>query len=174
MGKLFTLSAGVKSIISTALDDLITELGKNCLLVYPPRWGPCANCVVDPIGKKSTNRWKTGGPMPFAAGTNCPLCQGDGKFAQENSEVIQFLCAWEPKQFFYPIPNLDIRVPYGFVQTKGYLKDLPKVQRADHLIFQVAIDGIQRAKYTLFGEPGDRSNIIQGRYFTATWERYNG
>lgn len=174
MGKLFTLTQSVKTIIATALDDLITELGKDCRLVYPPRWEPCANCVADTTARKSSNRWRNGGPMPFAAGTTCPLCDGQGKLAQENFEVIKFLCAWEPKQFFYPIPNLDIRVPFSVIQVKGYLKDLPKVMRADHLVFQQGIEGLLRKRYKLSGEAGDRSNIIQGRYFVATMERFNG
>lgn len=171
MGKVFTLTDSVKSIITDALDDLITELGKPCRLVYPPRWVSCQNCLPDPIGRKSSNIWKTGGPLPFSNGSICPLCDGVGRRASEASEVVQMLCAWEPKSFFYPLPGVDLRVPYGIVQTKFYLTDLPKVEQCDHMIFQIAIEGIAKRPYKLLGEPGDRSNIIQGRYATASWER---
>jgi hypothetical protein len=110
MGTLFTLDASLKSVITAALDDLITELGKDCLLVYPPRWVACSNCVYDSVNQRSGNTWKSGGPAEFSTGSTCPLCNGHGKMAQEVSESIRLLCAYEPKGFFYPVPNLPIRL----------------------------------------------------------------
>ena len=66
MGKIFTLSDDIKSVVTDALDDLITELGKDCRLVYPPRFVPCGNCIYDPIAGKSSNHWKSGGPIPVS------------------------------------------------------------------------------------------------------------
>jgi hypothetical protein len=171
VGVIFTLDADTKSVITQALDDLITELGKPCRLEYPPKWAPCVNCVYDPIGNKSSNRWLSGGPMQFPNGQTCPMCNGVGQLATAVTEVITFLCAWEPRKFWFPIPNLQIRSPYSIVQTKGFLKDLPKIERANFLYFQTPIEGIARKKYKLFKEPGDPSNIIQNRYFVASWER---
>ncbi len=172
MGTIFTLDAALKATITTALDDLITELGKDCRLVYPPRWNACVNCVYDPVGNKSSNHWLSGGPLPFSNGSTCPLCDGVGRRAEEITEDTKFLCAWEPRKFFYPIKSLDIRAPFSIVQTKGYISpDLPKVLRAEHMVFQTGIEGVLRKKYKLMGQPGDQSNIIQGRYFVATWEQ---
>jgi len=173
MGKIFTLDADVKNIIRDAIDDLILELGKDCLLVYPPKMTLCVNCVSDPIGHKPSNRWKNGGPMRFPLGSLCPLCNGEGRRAEEVTETLRFLCEWDPKKFLKPVQGVDLRVPYGMCQTKGYLTDLPKVLRCDHMILQNNISGVLRLKYKLAGEPGDYSNIIQGRYFVATWERTN-
>lgn len=172
MGTIFTLTPALKGVITTALDDLITELGKDCRLYYPPRWNACENCVYDPIGNKSSNYWLTGGPLPFPSGSTCPLCDGVGRRAEEVTEDITMLCAWEPRKFFHPIKHLDIRAPFSILQTKGYIDpDLPKVLRAESLVFQTGIEGILRKKYVLMGQPGDASNIIQGRYFIATWEQ---
>lgn len=171
MGKIFTLDAATKSIITDALDDLITELGKNCRLVYPPQMVSCINCVKDPIGNKSANRWKTGGPIPFSNGMTCPMCGGEGFKAIEHTEDVLMLCAWEPKHFYYPLSNLNIRIPYSIVQTKFFLTELPKVEQCDHLVFQTNIEGVALRKFKLYGEPGDRANIIQDRYAVATWER---
>lgn len=171
MGKIFTLGADVKSIIQDAVDDVITELGKNCLLVYPPKMVLCSNCTSSPIGHKPSNVWKSGGPIQFGQGSLCPMCDGDGRRAEEASETIKFLCEWDVKKFFRPIHGIDLRIPRGVLQIKGFLTDLPKVVRCDHMILETAIDGILRAKYRLSGEPGDYSNIIQGRYFVAIWER---
>ncbi len=62
-------------------------------------------------------------------------------------------------------------MPYGTIQTKGYLVDLPKIQRADRAVFQPPIQSTLRMTFRLAGEPADVSNIIQGRYCVATWTR---
>lgn len=170
MGILFSLDA-VKPTIQQALDDLITELGKDCLLVYPPKWVNCSNCLSSSFGNKSSSSWKSGGPLPFPAGTVCPLCNGSNKVSQEQTESVRMLCAWEPKAFFEPLPQVDVRVPYGVIQTKSYLSDAPKIMRADHAVFQTPTTNILRSTYELAGEPVDVSNIIQGRYCVATWKR---
>lgn len=171
MGTLFTLTPGVKGIITTALDDLITELGKDCVLIYPSRWTSCVNCIFDPAANASANRYRPGGPIPFLDGTLCPVCAGKGKAEQEVSETIRMLCAWQPKDFYLPISESDLRVPGGLIQTKFYLKDRPKVVRADHCVFESAIEPSVRMTYRLDGDPADVSNIIQGRYCVATWRR---
>lgn len=171
MGQLFTLDAATKAVITQGLDDLITELGKDCKLIYPPRMVNCTNCIQDPIGKKSSNHYLHGGPVPFSGVSTCPMCNGEFKIARENSESIKMLCAWKPRDFFLPVPNLNITIPMSYVQTKCYLKDLPKINRAQYLQFQVKTEGIQNKLFELHGEPGDVSNIIQDRYVVATWKR---
>lgn len=171
MGELFTLDDDIKALVQLAFDDVITEFGKDCLLVYPPRWKPCVNCVLDPIGHKSSNKWKNGGPLPFPNGNLCPMCNGDGRRAEEQTEVVKLLCAWEPKSFFYPMPGLDIRVPYSILQTKCLISEVPKLLRADHVIFEIPSEAVVRKRFKLLGAPGDSSNIIQNRYYVAVWEQ---
>lgn len=171
MGVIFTLDSDTKSLIQQVFDDLITELGKDCQLVYPARWTPCSNCIYDPIGNKSSNHYLTGGPIPFTNGM-CPLCNGQGRLAETVSETVHWLCEWEPKKFLTPVPNVKLRQAFSVVQTKGYFTDMPKAQRAEYMLFQLPIQGYTQYRYKLASEPGDPSNIVQGRYFIATWERY--
>lgn len=172
MGKLFSIDDEVKSIITDGLDDLITELGKTCTLVYPAsRWLSCDNCVYDPIGHKSANRWTTGGPLPFPNGGTCPQCGGKGMCPVITTENVKFLCEWNPSHFIFPVKNLDIRVPFGILQTKGFLTDMGKVEKCDHLQFEVGVANVGGRSFKLHGEPGDKSNIIQGRYFSCLWLR---
>lgn len=96
---------------------------------------------------------------------------GKGRQAKEVSEVIKFLCAYHPKDFFFPVPNLNIRVPGDVIQIKGYLKDRPKIMKAQTIIVQSDVEGIMRQVYQLASDPIDRSNIIQNRYIVATLER---
>jgi hypothetical protein len=168
MGKLFTLDDETKALVRDAFDDVLAEFGKPCLLVYPPRWKNCVNCVLTP-GAPTSNRWKTGGPMPFPNGSACPMCNGEGRRAEEVTEQITLLCAWEPRSFFYPVPGIELRAPYSVLQTKCFMSDAPKLMRADHLVFQVPVEGVARKKFKLEGAPGDASNIIQSRYCVSLW-----
>lgn len=180
MGKIFQLDSDTKQVIQDALDDLLVNnanggLGKTCLVVYPSRYVACVNCVLDPIGKKSANRPRTGAPIPFTAGQSCPMCSGQGQKAVEDSEQLTLKCNWEPRKFISPAKgNIDIRIPYSVVEVKGYMADLPKLLKADHLVVNLPIAPFLRQKFRLVGEPGDPSNIIQGRYFVALFERWNG
>ncbi len=171
MGTIFTLEDSVRTIITSALDDLISELGKMCRLVYPPRMIRCPNCVFDPVGKKSTNRYLSGGPMPFQ-NMACPICNGTGQRAESVTDDVKFLCAFDTKSFFVPIPDVDIQTPFSYVQTKGFIAtQLAKVKRADHMVFQTALEGVLNKKYKLHKDPADVANIIQNRYFVATWKQ---
>lgn len=170
MGKLFTLSDDVKSIAQDAIDDLIDQLGKDCLLVYPHLPSPCANCVFDPIGNKSSNHWNAGGPIPFPNGSVCPLCDGNGLHFEEINKPIKLLISNSPSQFFVKMPA-NIIVPAGSIQTKGYIKDLPDVLQSRKLIMQVSLEPMIRYTYDLDGEPIDQGNIVQNRYWVALWNR---
>ena len=51
------------------------------------------NCIFDPVGKKSSNRWRTGGPLFFPNGAICGLCNSaGGAHATENSDTINLIC----------------------------------------------------------------------------------
>lgn len=170
MGKLFSFDADTKSVIQDALDDIVLELGKDCLLVYPPRMLACANCLPG-IGGQPSNRWKHGGPIPFAAGSACPLCGGSGRRAEEVTDTVHLSCEWNPKEFKYIFPDVEIRDEFSTLWTKGFLSDAPKIVRADHLRMQVPVEGVSVRKMKLQSMPSDRSSIIQDRYFVCYWSQ---
>lgn len=174
MGKIFTLSNDVKAIAQQAIDDLIDQLGKDCRLIYPPRMVPCANCVFDPVGKKSSNHWLNGGPVPFPGGTACPLCDGKGLRAEEVFETVRLLVAWNPKNWFIKQMPPNLQVADGVIQTKGFLSDAPKMLQAREMIVETPIEAFRRYRFVLAGEPVDASNIIQGRYVVMSWRRQGG
>jgi len=174
MGQLFSIDDEVKAIIQDGLDDLITELGKTCTLVYPPsRYESCPNCLYDPMSEKSSNRYRAGGPIEFADGSICPYCNGRGRIATETTEDVELLCELNPKKFTVPVPGLLLgnRQPDALLQTKGFIKDWPKVEKCDYLLYQKTLAGLGPRRYKLAGEPNDVSNIIQDRYFVCLWER---
>ena len=73
--------------ISAMLDDDALTIG--CTLSYGvTRYDDCPNCVYDPIGRKSSNRFQDGGPVPFPYGGVCPLCNAAGRKGVETTEDI--------------------------------------------------------------------------------------
>lgn len=169
MGKIFTLETETLSIVQDALDDLITEFGKECLLVYPPKMVACSNCTTELKGNPPANRWRTGnpsGPSPI-----CSVCNGSGNITQEETETIMLGCTYEPKGFFRPVDNVNIRIKNATLQTKCYLKDAPKLVRCSYLYYQISVAAIVRARFELASDPVDISNIVKGRYAVAYWNQ---
>lgn len=175
MGEIFTLDGDTLGIIRTALDDLVTEMGKNCLLVYPPTSVTCDNCQSIPMpGNRVTYHWKTGGPIRFPNGGVCPACNGQGYRAEEDSETIRLLCAYKADGFLRPAPGVDVRVPNATLRVRCYLTESPKLNRADHLVYQVDASPYSLAKFRMTSKPVDESNIVQGRYAVSYWTQGGG
>jgi hypothetical protein len=172
MGKIFTITPKIRQIAQDAIDDLIDQLGKECRLLYPAVTIDCPNCIFDPTTNRSSGRYKTGGPRPFPANTICPICRGAGRLPSENSEIVRMLCTWNPKEFTI-LPG-NIQIPNSYVQTKGYMRDVPKILRSKKMVIQLPIEGNIRATFDLVGNPVDPGNIIQGRYFVALWRQSPG
>lgn len=158
-----------------AIDTIIQILGKPCRLVYPPLTVACNNCGFDSIGKRSTGTYIEGGPQPFPRGQNCPLCGGKYWIEQQQTDSITMLISFNPKEWAsagLSIPeSVNIRVPGGSAMSKGFLTDLPKIRRAKEVFLATNVEAYTRLRYTLAGEPLDVSNIVQGRYFVAFWNR---
>lgn len=169
---LFTLSADVIGIAQQAVTDLVNNLGKDCTLYYPPRAMPCTNCVPGP-GNAPSVRWRSGGPTPFPDGSLCPLCNGKNQLFEEITEPIKMLCAWSPKDWYVPAAR-NVQVPEGRIQTKGFMADLPKVLRAQQMVVESALTPYLKCRFRLAGEPIDPSNIVQGQFFVALWDRAGG
>jgi hypothetical protein len=175
MAKIFSIDPSIRQVVSDVMDDLLANtsqggMGKTCRLVYPPKLTPCLNCIYDSVANRSSNRPVSGAPQPFPPGTLCPMCSGKGMNSQEQSEEITLKCNWEPRNFLKP-SSVDIRLPYSVVEVKGYMSDLPKILKCDHLILNLPVEPYIRQKFRLMGEPGDPSNIVPGRYFVAFFER---
>lgn len=165
MAKLFEIPDEVRQIAQDGLDDLITQIGKQCQLIYPARMVP-GNPPDQTIGQKGGNQWVTGGPMNRAT----PSQGGTGYVAEQESETIQMLIQWNPSDFFIK-PPYNVQIPDGTIQTKGFQADLPKVLRAAYMIVSPDKEGLIRWKYELDGEPGDKSNLVPGVFFVAQWKR---
>jgi hypothetical protein len=169
MAQFVELSDDLRGNVQTAFDEMLQLQLENCELHYPPKNITCNNCAIDPIGGRSSNKYLTGGPMPFPMGSICPLCAGRGVKTTEVTESISLKCELNPKNF--QKVGLPIKVPDGMLQTEGFIGLLPKIQRCDYMIAKTDIEGSIRLSYKLMSEPTVIGNIIRNRYFIANWAR---
>ena len=150
-------------------DDFISSnFGVNCKLMYPSRRVSCANCVYDAIGKKSANRYKSGGPMPFSFG-NCPTCGGAGYREEEQSEIIK-LRVYSRSQDFKKIAGSSINVPDGGIMVIGFLYEMPKFNRSNTVVINSDQANYQTWKFDKSGEAMIHG-LVKDRYFMATMTR---
>lgn len=165
MANIFEITPDIKEIARQAVDDLIDQLGKDCRLIYPPKWEPCScNSATNP-GNKPSIHARHGGPVPGSSFGLCPLCNGTNKRQSEQSETLKLLCTWDTKEFVEPFKGIAVKAPDSYVQIKGYMKDVPKILQAIEIILQIDNEGYLRYKFKRAANPIDGSNIVQGRYF---------
>jgi hypothetical protein len=170
MARIFEITSEIRTIAENAFLDLFDQLSRTCRLYYPPIMQLCNNCVIDPIGNKSSNRWLDGGPMPFDLGGICPGCGGEGYHAQETYTDIQLLINEEPKKFAY---FGNVSIPDGNIECKCLVEDFPKIQKCDYMEKDTRASSYLRMKYKMVGEPIMPANIVQRRFVITLWERIN-
>jgi len=152
-------------------DFFIDSLGKDCTLVYPPKIEPCPNCYIDPRTRRSNNRYKAGGPKSFPNGTICPWCGGAGQSKKEETEDLKLRVYWTPKDWVNL--NIELDAPESSAQVIGYMKDLPKFEKAQYILLNKDIQGYTRLTCQRTGEAipwGFRQN----RYFIQFVQRIGG
>lgn len=174
------ISDEIRSTAAAALDSLLAPaeeggLGKHCDLLFEPRRVRCPNCYWSAAEGRSSNHYKPGGPQPFPDGGLCPVCVGKGVLLTPVRQDIVLLCNWNPRTWV-ALPgmnpaNVNVEVPGGMLQAKGFMKDLPRVLQARKMVVQKPIEGINQYVYALDGEPIDPGNILPGRYFLSMWRR---
>lgn len=171
MGELFTLTDDIKELGRKAFSDIIGEMGKNFRFYFQDQFTECTNCYYDGNTDKSSNVYKPGGVIPFTNGV-CPVCLGVGGQTTPVTEIIKMSVNFDPKTFydFKPLRN-NFRIGDGLMQTRGFLHDLPKVQNCQYIMGPINIEGYVEQKFELISEPTDISNIVQVKFFVATWSK---
>jgi len=149
-------------------DDFInSNFGVNCTLMYPSKMEACSNCTYDPIGKKSANRYKSGGPMPFRFGT-CPTCGGSGHKEVEQTEVIVMRVYYDSKEWM-KIANIASS-PDDDALVVGFMTDMNKFIRANFIITDSDLQGRQTWKFQKSSSPIPHG-FRHYRYFAGMLKR---
>ena len=148
------IDSSFKSVFNNAISAILADdaLTIPCTLEYGiTKYEDCVNCLYDPIGQKSSNRFQDGGPAPFPFGSLCPLCNGNGKKPVISSENVNLAVIFEPRQFLEmstPVNTAD-----GYIQTLANKIMTPKLQRANEIIVATDVSGFFSHRYQRVGEP---------------------
>ena len=148
------IDSGFKSVFNNAISAILADdaLTISCTLDYGiTKYENCGNCLYDPIGQKSSNRFQNGGPAPFPFGTLCPLCNGNGKKPVTSSENVNLAVIFEPRQFLEmstPVNTAD-----GYIQTLATKSMTSKLQRAKEIVVATDVSGFFTHRYQRVSEP---------------------
>ena len=169
------ISTAIKNDFDNAIKALLesgtTGTAVKCRLNFgTSKFTLCENCIYDPIGKKSSNRYITGGPVPFANGQICPLCNGAGRIAQDNSEEIDLAVIWDHKSWIDL--GVNINAPEGYAQTISEISSLPKIKKAKDVIFSIDIEKHAIHRFVRYGEPTPMG-IGRDSFVVTMWQRAN-
>ncbi len=164
----FDLTSYQRQVLKDAFDSVLDLFGKDCKLVYQPKLVDCVGCGGLANSTYSSNTWLHGGPVRVDQ-LGCDMCGGTGKKAEEYSENIKLTIAWRPEEFGIVAPS--VMKPFGLIQTRGKIADMPKVMSCIELQVQLPIHAYMIGRYKLRGEPGDAFSSIQDKYFIALWDR---
>ena len=165
------IDSTLKSVFNNAINAILEDgaLTVACTLEYGiTRDESCVNCLYDPIGQKSSNRFQNGGPVPFPFGSVCPLCNGNGKKPVLSSEEVNLAVIFEPRQF------LEISTPVntadGYIQTLANKSMTPKLQRAKEIVVSTDVSGFFTHRYERAGEPLP-VGLGNNEFVLCTWRR---
>lgn len=110
-----------KAIYKDAIDMLLSSqgLGTACKIVYNSNIvssTDCNNCLIDPIYKKSMGKYNGSGPRSFPEGSVCPVCNGEGFIASNNSEIV-YMAVLVSEKTWINIGLDQTKIPQGSLQT---------------------------------------------------------
>lgn len=155
--------------------EMIESLLENTALTQPIRFvytgskfEICENCVYDPIGGKSANIFKQGGPQYFHNGQMCPMCGGQGKSVVTTSEINYMMVGWNSKSWAKMASNA-VQTPEMMIQTKSKITLKPKIMKVSYIeIIDAEEYGVMR--FVRHGDPEPCG--FNGNYFLHTmWKR---
>lgn len=114
------------------------EFGTTCTLIYPPSDNECPNCILDLSTGRSSNIYKSGGPIPFTNHTLCPWCGGEGRYSEALTGEIRlrvYFGGMEVNAAMRQFQDLKIADnAAGLVYVIGYMHDAPNFSRSDGII----------------------------------------
>lgn len=131
----------------------------------------CANCIFDANLKKSSNKYKPGGPVPFATGQICPYCNGIGYYGETNSEIVYLAVIWEYKKWINPPPR-DVAIPDGMVQTISSMELLSSIRKCKDMDIKYPGALNKYHKFQLQGEPNP-AGLGDNSYLVCMWKKIN-
>lgn len=159
----------LRTLHQNGIDALLTNMSVTCQFVYGTTLiSECPNCIYDPVGKKSSNRYQPGGPMLFANGMQCPYCGGLGATYEDETENVSLIVLWNPKDWVN-VGYDRTKVATGLIQTMSSSDTYAKIKRAKEIVVDTSLNTLQKHIYVRKGEPG-WCGLGEARYVITMWE----
>lgn len=169
------VSPELKQLFNNAIDSLLENnaLTLPCKLRYAGQQNPilCNNCIYDPITKLSANLYNGTGPNPFADGTICPVCVGNGITDSEvtiTSKIFNLAVIFDSKYFLNT--NKLINIPQGNIQTLCSIHLMPHIRSANDMIVDTKIQNYADYIYERESDP-EPAGLGDSRYIITMWRK---
>jgi len=168
----FDIASAIIDEYEWIADEFIDgEFGCPCRLIFPSKWSECTNCKIDLKTGRSSNIYKSGGPISFQNHTLCPMCNGRGREELPQTEDIRLRVYWDPRSW------IDIGVPIGnpdgTAMTIGYIANLPALERMDNIILHTDLINVRKYVMQREGEAVPHG-LSKDRYFIQYMRRVSG
>lgn len=159
----------LKQIYNNHIDLLLADTGltTQCILNYGvSNKTVCPNCIFDPALKKSSNKYKNGGPIPFVLGRLCPYCYGVGYYGEEKNETIYLAVIADNKKWINPPTNIAIlNNMIQIICSKDYYN---KLKQCKDLTITINSSG-ENPKYNLYSDPTP-AGLGDSNYIISMWQ----
>jgi len=165
------LTSSLKSLYSNAIQQLISDLGREVTLTLPPSTSGCPNCEFLSVAGRSIGRYDSSNPhvgkpynIPFPDGYKCPVCRGEHEIKVKKLGVWRATVVKNPKSLKYEDYGV---LPENVVMTKMVIEawnDITNCSRA-------RIDGLD---YTKLSDPvkiglGNEGSDL--KFINCLWKR---
>jgi len=168
------ITEAVHQLYTDGIDALLEQGACTvpCRVSYGiTKWTECPNCIFNPNTKRSSNKYKSGGSIPFNTGI-CPYCKGEGRLPDSQTDTIYLLPVWNYKEWM-PISSVHkilLQTPEGYVQTLSKMATIATLKRAKDIIIDTNIEDHVRQKFTRYGEP-EPCGLGRSSYIATMWQK---
>lgn len=159
----------LKAMYNDAMDSILKEgaLSIPCKLKYSGTSQTlCSNCIFDPISKRSANKFKLSGSVPFGDGQICPVCSGRGLSQFDSEETVHMAVIFDSK-YFMKWGSDTIRIPDGVIQTICSSSLISKLKNTSQISVTV---NSNLFNYTRLTEP-QPAGLGDTNYILTLWQR---
>lgn len=160
----------LQNIFNNQIDLMLNSNGltTKCQLNYGiNKKNLCPNCIYDVNLKKSSNKYKSGGPVPFSLGKICPYCNGNGYYGEIRVENIYLAILWDYKKWMSP--PTDLANPEGYIQTICHKNLLSKIKQCKDLTV-IINPSLANPVFNLYGEP-NFAGLGDNNYIFCLWKK---
>lgn len=142
----------LKTMHCEAIQEVIRAASRPCLLYFGiNKYTDCPNCIFSPVLQRSSNRYQTGGPIPFSTG-QCPVCAGEGRIIDEYTESADLAPIYDYRDWM-SIASSNVKIPNSYVQTLSKIDTYSLLVQAKEVIIDTALVSKVRQRFSRWGEP---------------------